>query len=119
MENRRKAILFHPALIAMIESAEKTLTYRLDDDRLDHLNVGDRVEAEDSSPGQSFAELQITDMRYTTFGELPIDRSGNVAHQSKEEQRAAFRGYYGRDIEDTERVLILAFRLLRSLGGSS
>jgi len=119
MENRRKAILFHPDFIEMIRGGAKTLTYRLDDDRLDYLNVGDRVEAEDSSTGRPFAELEITAVSYTTFGELPIDRSGNVAHPSKAGQRAAFHGYYGRDIEDTERVLILEFRLLRSLGRSS
>ena len=106
-----KSILFHPSLIALIKSGEKTLTYRLDDDHLDSLSVGDTVQAEDSSSGWVFAQLQISEKRYTTFGELPTDHAGNVTHRSKEEQRAVFEGYYGRPVLNAERVLILGFQV--------
>jgi hypothetical protein len=112
MHSPGKVILFHPTLAPLIKSGAKTLTYRLDDDGLDDLTVGDRTVAEDSASGQVFAELEITEKRFTTFAELPIDRHGNVAHRSKEAQRLAFKGYYGRDIQDSERVLILGFRVV-------
>ena len=116
MHTQRKAFSFAPELIPLIREGSKTLTYRLDDDQLDYLKVGDRVQVEDSSTGQVFAELEITHKSYTTFGELPIDRTGNVAHSTKEAQRAMFRGYYNREVPDSDRVLILGFRVLRWLG---
>ncbi len=118
MQSPRKVILFHPTLAPLIQSGAKTLTYRLDDDGLDYLAVGDSAEAVDSATGQAFAELEIAEKRYTTFAELPIDRQGNVAHASKEAQRQTFRGYYGRDIQDSERVLVLGFRVVRLLDNS-
>ncbi len=109
-------ILFAPDLVPLVRAGSKTLTYRLDDDHLGFLMVGDRIEAEDSASGEVFAELEIVEKRYTTFGELPIDRKGNVAHRTKEDQRAVFKGYYGRDIKDSDRVLVLGFRIVRLLG---
>jgi ASC-1-like (ASCH) protein len=118
MHIQRRTILFAPELIPLIRDGSKTLTYRLDDDSLDWLNVGDQVEAEDSSTERVFAELEIIHKSYTTFGRLPVDRTGNVAHQNKEAQRTAFKGYYNREVLDSERLLVLGFRVLRWLGGS-
>ncbi len=116
--NQDTTILFAPNLVPLVRAGSKTLTYRLDDDHLDFLRVGDTIEAEDSASGEVFAELEIVEKRYTTFGELPIDRKGNIAHHTKEAQRAVFRGYYGRDIQDSDRVLILGFRIARLLGNN-
>jgi hypothetical protein len=116
MEATRHVILFHPDLIPLIESGAKTLTYRLDDDGLDYLAIGDRVEAVDAFTDQAFAQLEITGKESTTFGQLPTDRQGNVTHSSKEKQRIVFQGYYGREVKDSDRVLILGFRLIGWLG---
>ena len=110
-----RVILFHPDLIPLIKSGSKNLTYRLDDEHLDYLKVGDRVTAKDGFSGEAFAELEITSMEFTTFGELPLDRPGHTKYSSKEEQRAIFKGYYGREIEDSERALILGFKVVRWL----
>jgi hypothetical protein len=115
---RDYVILFHPSLIPHIEDGSKNLTYRLDDDGLDYLKVGDCVEAEDSETGERFAELEITSLEWTTFGELPIDRKGNVQSESKHRQRETFKGYYGRNVVDGERALIIGFRLVRWLAVS-
>ncbi len=117
--HKSTTILFAPDLVSLIRAGSKTLTYRLDDDHLDFLSVGDRIEAEDSASGEVFAELEIVEKHYTTFGRLPIARTGNVAHRTKEDQRAVFRGYYGREIEDSDRVLVLGFRIVRLLGYNS
>jgi hypothetical protein len=114
MQTPERVILFHPELIPLIESGAKTLTYRLDDDDLDYLAVGDIAHARDSATGQLFAELQITHKHWTTFAQLPIDRQGNVAHRSKEAQRLAFKGYYGREVLDSERVLVLQFKVVHT-----
>jgi hypothetical protein len=118
MQSPRSVILFHPSLVPLIKSGAKTLTYRLDDDGLDYLAIGDTAEAEDSATGQVFAELEIVERHYTTFAELPTDRQGNVTHRSKDAQRLAFRGYYGREVKDAERVLVLGFRVVRLLSGT-
>jgi ASC-1-like (ASCH) protein len=113
--HKSTTILFAPDLVPLIRAGSKTLTYRLDDDHLGFLRVGDRIEAEDSASGAVFAELEIVERHYTTFGELPIGREGNVAHPTKEDQRAVFKGYYSRDIMDSDRVLVLGFRVVRLL----
>jgi hypothetical protein len=115
MVDESGVILFHPSLVPLILASDKTLTYRLSDDGLDVLDVGEEVDGQDSSTGQRFARLRITSKEYTTFAELPIDRTGNVTHASKQAQRATFRGYYGREILDEEPVLILEFEVLRRL----
>lgn len=109
-------ILFHPSLVPLMSDGTKNLTYRLDDDGLDYLTVGDVVKAENSATGEVFAELEITSLEWTTFGGLPTDREGNVRSASKEKQRETFKGYYGREITDDERALILGFRVLQWLG---
>jgi len=109
-------ILFHPNLVPLIEDGTKNLTYRLDDDGLDYLIVGDVVRAENSATGETFAELEITSLEWTTFGGLPTDREGNVKSESKEKQREVFKGYYGRKVADDERALIIGFRVVRWLG---
>ncbi len=108
----RYEVLFAPELVPLILSGEKTLTYRLDDDGLDYLRPGDIVEAINSQTLGLFARLQVTSVEFTSFGDLPTDRHGNVSHESKEQQRAVFRGYYGRVVSDDERVLVLGLRLL-------
>ena len=66
-----------------------------------------------------FAELEIIDKHWTSFGDLPLDREGNVAYQSKEQQRIVFEGYYGKEVKDSDRVLVLGFRIVQRLSGGS
>jgi len=109
-------ILFHPNLVPLMSDGTKNLTYRLDDDGLDYLTVGDVVKAENAATGEVFAELEITSLEWTTFGGLPTAREGNVRSASKEKQRETFKGYYGRDVTDDERALIIGFRVVRWMG---
>jgi ASC-1-like (ASCH) protein len=109
-------ILFHPSLVSLIKDGTKNLTYRLDDDGLDYLKVGDLVKAENSATGETFAELEIVSLAWTTFGDLPTDREGNVKSESKEKQREVFEGYYSREVTNYERVLIIGFSVVHWLG---
>jgi len=56
--------------------------------------------------------VEIVEKSYTSFGELPIDRQGHEKYSSKDEQRKVFHQYYGKDISDEEKILVLGFKLL-------
>lgn len=112
MKHIIKTIGFAPELIPLVQEESKTLTYRLGD-KYDFLKIGDTIQVDDSLTGIVFGEVVITEKSQTTFGLLPIDRKGHEIYLSKEEQREVFAGYYGRAIEDNDRIIVLGFLLLK------
>ena len=109
-----KVIKFFPDLVPLIKNYSKTSTYRIGD-KFAFLEVGDRIQAEDSASKTIFAELEITDKSSNTFGEFDINSKGHEAYQSKEEQRATFKKYYGKDIQDDQQILVLHFKVVKVL----
>ncbi len=103
---------FAKELVPLVKSGEKILTYRLGT-KYSTLQVGERIEAKDSSTGEPFAEIEITDRQITTFGELPINRTGHESYQSREEMRKTFRKYYGQEASDNSPVVALEFKVAR------
>ena len=93
MKYEDKQIGFSSDLVPLIKEGSKTFTYRLGD-KYDFIQIGDVIKTHDSSDNQVFAELEIIEKSYTTFGELPIDRVGHEAYPSKEVQRETFKKYY-------------------------
>lgn len=106
----KTSISFAPDLVTPIFDGSKTLTYRIGD-KYDFLNVGDEIDVRDSSTNKIFGKVKITEKSYTTFRDLPIDRSGHEVYESKQKQREKFEKYYGR-VTDDDRVLILGFQLI-------
>lgn len=115
MNNKIVAVGFAPDLVPLIKNGSKTLTYRVGD-KYKFLKVGDKVPLMDSSTGEVFAEVEVTEKSQTNFGWLPIDRKGHEIYQSKIEQRETFEKYYGKVITDNEKMLILGFRVLKFFG---
>ncbi len=107
---------FVPDLVPLVISGEKTLTYRLEDNyNYDILQPGDLVKTINSETEETFAELEIVDKSYTTFGNLPLDAEEHERYSSKEEQRDTFHKYYNREIKDDERIIILEFKISKLL----
>ncbi len=106
-----KAIGFVPALIPLILSGSKILTYRLGTD-YDYLKPGDTINTRDNSNDKVFAKLKIIDKYWTEFKKLPIDIKGHEKYKSKKDQREILEGYYKRPISDNEKVLVLKFEVI-------
>ena len=110
---KNKSIGFAPNLVPLINNGTKTLTYRLGD-KYDFLKIGDLIDARDSSNDRVFAQVEITEKSWIPFKDLPTDRNGHEIYSSKNEQRETFKEYYGKDLEDEDRILILGFKVVKS-----
>lgn len=102
---------FAKELVPLVLSGEKTLTYRLGD-KYANLQVGEKIQGKNSSTGKPFAQIEIIDKQVTTFGELPTNKPGHEEYQSKEEMRKAFQRYYGQEVTDELRAVILEFKII-------
>lgn len=108
-----KSIGFAPNLVPLIKNGAKTLTYRLGN-KYDFLDIGDFIELRNSKDDKIFAQVEIIKKSWTTFGELPIDRLGHEVYSSKNKQREVFNKYYGKDLEDNDKILVLGFKLVKN-----
>ena len=111
MKYKDKTLKFASNLAPLILNENKTLTYRVGD-KYDFLQKGDTIKLEDSGSGNIFAEVEIVNRSYTTFGELPLTTVGHEAYSSQKERREKFKTYYGREIDDDEKILVIQFRIL-------
>lgn len=107
-----RKIGFAPDLVILIQNGVKVVTYRLGD-KYDFLKKGDIISAVDDSSGDTFGAIEILEKSYTTFGKLPVDRKGHEVYSSKQIQRHVFEGYYKRKISDSDRCIVLEFRLIK------
>jgi hypothetical protein len=112
MRHETKIIGFAPKLVPLVRDGSKILTYRLGE-KFDFLTIGDTIQVENSSTGTIFGEVEIVEKTHTTFADLPLNREGHEVYPSKEKQREVFAGYYGRKPEDTDKVIILGFKLIK------
>lgn len=110
MEYKDKSIGFAPNLVPLVQNGSKTLTYRLGD-KYDYLRVGDVIGVRNSDTDEVFGMVEIVEKGWTTFGELPTDRIDHEIYGSKDEQKATFKKYYGKDLSDEDKILVLGFKL--------
>jgi len=108
-----KSIGFASNLVPLIKDGTKTLTYRLGE-KYDFLKVGDFIDVRDSEDDKVFAQVEITETSETLFKDLPIDRKGHEVYFSKDEQKETFKKYYGKDLKDEDKILVLGFKVIRS-----
>lgn len=107
-----KSIGFASNLVSLIKDGTKTLTYRLGD-KYDFLKIGDLIDVRNSEDDKVFAQVEIIEKSWTTFKDLPIDRSGHEEYSSKNEQKETFKKYYGKDLADGDRILLLGFKVIK------
>lgn len=108
-----KAIGFAPELVSLVLDGSKTLTYRLGD-TWNFLNPGDSILTEDSSSHEVFAELEITLKEICTFESLPNNADGHEIYESTEKRRVTFERYYGREVADSEPVIVIGFKVIKT-----
>ncbi len=94
-----KVIGFAENLVPLVESGEKTITYRLGD-KYDFLQTGDSIRAFNSSDGKFFANLEIVNKSYCTFKDLDSEKQN------------LFVEFYKRKITADEKVIIFDFKVI-------
>lgn len=107
-----KAIGFAPELVPLIKNGQKTLTYRLGE-KYNYLKIGDSIPFRNSVTDEVFTEVIITEKSLISFKDLPINRAGHELYLSKEEQKKVFKKYYSREVDDSEQVLVLGFKVIK------
>ena len=114
MRYKDKTVKFAANLVPLIKNGTKTFTYRVGD-KYEYLKVGDTVMVQEGGgvDGNVFAEVEITDKYHTTFGNLAHNRDGHEKYSSKQEMRDTFKRYYKQEIEDSQDILVLAFKVIK------
>ena len=100
---------FASELVDSVKNGTKTLTYRLGD-KYDFLKPGDVIKTKDSSTGEVFGELTITEKSVCEFKDLALDLPRHEAYSNLEDARQSFERLYNRPVKDDERVVILKFK---------
>lgn len=109
-----KTLKFAENLIPLITSGEKTVTWRLFDDK--DLQVGDEVAFINKVTGKEFANVLILAVKEKPLGEIKDDDFiGHEKFVSREEMFENYRSYYGDKVTEKTIVKMINFKILRLL----
>lgn len=98
----------------MVKEEDKFLTYRIGG-KFDFLQVGDTINARNSSTKETFAIIEITDKYELPFKDLPIDAQGHEVYPSKEDQKQQFEKFYPGRVNEEVIVTVIGFKLIQKL----
>jgi len=103
-----KTLKFKPHLVDQILSGEKTVTWRLFDEK--DLQEGDELEFLNKETLEEFGSAKITKLYKKTLGTLAEDDyHGHEWFASDEEMYATYKKYYGDGVGPDTEVKIIAF----------
>jgi len=104
-----KTLKFTEALVPLVESGQKTTTFRLFDDK--DLQVGDVVTVFVKETGYQFGIMTITEVITKPICDLiESDWSGHERYESEEAMYAEFKKYYGDGVGPETELKIIRFR---------
>lgn len=105
-----KSLKFRPELADMILAGEKTITWRLFDDK--DLQTGDQVELLRWDTGEKFGIAHLKAVREKQFKDLASeDRLGHEKFKSDQEMYATYERYYGKPIGPETKLKIIELQL--------
>lgn len=119
--NHHKQLKFAEHLVPLVLSGEKTVTWRLFDEK--GLQLGDHLEFVNRASGDVFAEAHITRVRETKLGEItPDDYTSKYGHEpfeSKDQLLKTYQSYYSEEVTLETTVKLIDFVLVRDGGSRS
>lgn len=105
-----KILKFASNLAPLILSGEKTVTWRLFDDK--ELKEGDMLEFINKETSEKFARVEILFIREKRLGEIEeSDYEGHEKFNTAEEMLETYRGYYGDKVNRDVIVKIIRFEI--------
>lgn len=106
-----KTLKFASNLAQLILSGEKTVTWRLFDDK--ELKEGDTLEFINKETGEKFARAEILFIREKRLGDIEeSDYEGHEKFNTGEEMFETYRGYYGDKVDRDAIVKIIRFKIM-------
>lgn len=106
----KKTIKFREHLAQLVLAGEKTLTWRLFDDK--NLSEGDEVDLINKNTMEKFGEAVLTKVWKKKFSEVEdSDFDGHEKYSSDEEMYQTYRAYYGDKVGPDTIVKIIRFQL--------
>ena len=106
-----KTLKFASNLVSLILSGEKTVTWRLFDDK--ELKEGDTLEFINKETGEKFAQAEILSVREKRLDDIEeSDYEGHEKFNTAEEMLETYRGYYGDRVIGDTIVKIIRFKIV-------
>ena len=106
-----KTLKFKNHLADLILAGDKTVTWRLFDDK--DLRLGDKLEFVKADTGIKFAEAEIFDVYEKKLRDVSdSDYDGHEKYQNQEEMLKTFKRYYNESVDLDTIVKIIKFKLL-------
>ncbi len=103
-----KNIKFTAALVPLVLSGEKKVTWRLFDDK--DLSVGDDLEFINRDSGKVFGHAKILKIWEKKLGEVGDEEyDGHEKFVSKEVMLETYRGYYGEKVNNDTLIKVITF----------
>lgn len=108
-----KTLKFSWPLVKMILSGEKTVTWRINDDKA--LHTGDIVSCLTPSSSE-FAEIKITEIKETEFAKLTLrDKEGHEHFASEAEMYETYSRSYKVAVTPETKLKVARFVVLKNL----
>ena len=105
-----KPLKFAPHLVPLVLSGEKTVTWRLFDDK--NLQVGDELVCVNAQTLEEFAKVRITEVQEKRPGDVTAeDEAGHEPFKNAEERLATYRNYYGNRVTEDSMVKMIRYEL--------
>lgn len=105
-----KKLKFDSSLVPLILSGEKTVTWRLFDDK--NLSVNDELEFIEKQNGILFCRAIITAVNEKMLGEInESDFDGHEKFGSYENMIKTYQKYYGDKVDENAMVKIIKFKI--------
>lgn len=107
-----KILKFEPKLVSLILSGEKTVTWRLFDDK--DLQIGDKPELVNSETNEIFAKAEIIGIREKKMEEIDdSDYNGHEKFKDEKKMLRVYQSYYGEKVNLEQIVKIIKFRIIQ------
>ena len=109
-----KTLKFSKDLIPLIIFGEKTVTWRLFDDK--DLKEGDEVLFSSKETGEGFARVLLTEVEEKTFKELTDkDKENHESFESDERMLETYSKYYNTDVNMDTPLKVVRFKIIERL----
>jgi hypothetical protein len=106
-----KTLKFHKSLVKLVLNKEKTITWRLFDDK--DLSKGDIVSCLVWETKEEFAKARIIEVNKKKFRDLKFaDKDGHENFSSDEEMYKTYSKYYRCEITPENTLKIIKFELI-------
>lgn len=106
-----KTLKFQDKLADMIIEGEKTITWRINDDK--DIQEGDEIALIRRPSMKEFGRAEVIKVKETTFGEMaPEDYEGHEKFKTKDEMYKTYSKYYNMEVTPKTKLKVITLRIM-------